>query len=139
MNALKLLLLLVLLVGLGGAWNYRRNEPLDEELAFRPYAGVSDEDLQALLDAHQERVLHMAQDFTGGGPDTSMRHLAPSDFRGKIKQFERFQQDHERWRQGRREMLSEQTMVDAVEHERSIRRRGLHQPWGRIMRRVTTR
>ena len=62
---------------------------------------------------------------------------APSDLEAKISAFEHFQREHERWREGRRQILGEQTTVDALRKEQQLRAQGLHKPWVRIYRRVT--
>ena len=47
------LVLVVLVALVAAAWfNYERNAPLDKDLKFRPYAGLSDTDLASLVDAY---------------------------------------------------------------------------------------
>lgn len=135
-GSLPLLLLVALLVG--GGYNYHRNAPLDRELEFRPYAGLKDADLAALLAVHRAKRDQIAASFGERGPEAGFAALAPSDYPGKVTAFERFQRENERWKQGRRDMLTQQTMVDALELEQRIRSEGLDQAWARILRRAVT-
>ncbi len=138
MNAPVLLVLLLGLIGAGGYANYQRNAELDQELEFRPYAGLSDADLDALLEAYQQE-LSQIEDSLGNGPDGSVfRGTKPADLGGKLKAFERFQQENERWKRGHREAINQKVVLDALRQEQAVRRAGLHKPWRRIMRRVTT-
>ena len=138
MNAPVLLVLLLGLIGAGGYANYQRNAELDQELEFRPYAGLSDADLDALLEAYQQE-LSQIEDSLGNGPDGSVfRGIKPADLGGKLKAFERFQQENERWKRGHREAIKQKVVLDALRQEQAVRRAGLHRPWRRIIRRVTT-
>jgi hypothetical protein len=129
---------LVLLVAGGGYLNYNRNAHLDADLEFRPYKTLSDEDIQTLIDAQGEQVQQMVSSLSGQAPDARVGHLAPSDMQARLEAFESFQSEHQRWRESHRELLSGQVMVDALRKEQEIRAAGLHKPWVRILRRVTT-
>jgi hypothetical protein len=134
-----LVVLVVLLVGIagGGFVNYQRNAALDQELEFRPYKGLSDADLAALRDAYEKSVGQMESSL--GNPDGDVfRKVKPGDFGGKVKAFERFQQENERWKQGHRAALENRATIDAIKKEQGIRRSGLDDPWKRILRRATT-
>lgn len=137
MKALGLLLLLVALVGAGGWWNYQRNAHLDQDLAFRPYATLSNEQLDQLLEAHRQQVVRL-QAQAGQAPSLNVSGVPDSDLEGKIDAFDRFQNANRDWKRRHRAALEEQTRVEALEHEQAIRRAGLDSEWGRIRRRVTT-
>jgi hypothetical protein len=128
---------LALLAG-GGAYNYHRNAYLDEATQFRPYRGLSDADLQTLLRAYESRHKRMQTNFAGPGPDVAVEHLGASDLGGKVKAFDHFEVEHQRWKEGRREMLGEEVTVDSLRKEQALRRQGLDNPWTRILRRATT-
>ena len=133
---------LIVVVALCGAAyaNYERNAPLDAELRDRPYAGLADKDLKALLDAYkaEKRGYQTQLAKSGGDRTTVMDGLAPADYHGKVKAFESFQRQNERWRDVNRQRLSHEVEVEKLEREASIRARGLHIEKNRILRRLTT-
>lgn len=122
----------------GGAYfNYQRNAPMDKELEFRPYKGLSDADLETLIEAYRANITSLTQQL-GSGPDYSgFQRVRPHDFGGKLEAFERFQEENERWKVGHRKTIEGKVVVDALLLEKSIRDRGLHKESVRIMRRVT--
>jgi len=136
---LVVLLVLVLCVGGAGYWNYQRNAPLDAELQNRPYAAYSDDELSLLREAyesekssHERRLERVAQ---SGGAEQA---YAPSDLSGKIDGFRAAQKQSARWKRARDEVLDREVEIERLQHELSIRARGLDDEWTRIMRRVTT-
>ncbi len=134
-----LVVAVVLLLGLGGAGfvNYQRNAPLDRDLEFRPYKGLSEADLGALRDAYEKSVSHMEGSL--GTPDDGVfRRVKPGDFQGKVQAFERFQKENERWKDGHRAALENRATIDAIKREQGIRKAGLDNPWRRILRRATS-
>ena len=133
-------IIFLVLVALAGAavFNYQRNAPLDKALEFRPYAGLSDADLQALIDAYQTDVVQKTQGL-GGGPDVGIiSRPHPSAFDEKLRAFERFQAENERWKQGHRAAIEGRVIVDRLLKEKAIRDAGLHEEWRRVLRRVVT-
>lgn len=122
----------------GGYYNYQRNAHLDKDLKFRPFAGITDPELQVLVEAYETKMQHMARNFGASGPQVHNRRAAPSDLPSKVAAFEQFQRENERWKEGRRQILSESATIDQLRHEQKIREQGLHKPWVRMMRRVTT-
>ncbi len=133
-------LIVVVLVALAGAawFNYQRNAPLDKDLEFRPYSGLSDGDLASLIDAYELDVVTKTQGL-GDGPDHSgISRSAPSDFGGKLQAFERFQAENARWKAGHRAAVEGKVVIDRLLKERAIRDAGLDQEWRRILRRVAT-
>jgi hypothetical protein len=135
------LLLFTLLIGipLAGGLNYLRNAPLDEELANRPYGGLSDADLDALLRAYEGDV-QRARDLIAEEPSTHAFNDPGQfgDYDEKVEAFEKFQNSNETWKNERGQLFGKQTTLEALQHEKSIRSRGLHEPRGRIWRRLTT-
>ena len=133
---------LVVVVALCGAaiGNYQRNANLDQELRDRPYAGMSDEDLNALLSAYKGEAQGYQAKLNGLGKDRTkvMDGYAPADYNGKLKAFENFQRKNESWRDVNRQRLSHEVEIEKLEKEASIRARGLHIEKNRIMRRITT-
>jgi hypothetical protein len=134
------LALMILVLGAGGGayFNYQRNAPMDTELAFRPYKGLSDADLDALIEAYRTNITSLTQQLGSGPDDSGFQRVRPGDFSGKLEAFERFQEENERWKAGHRQTVEGKVVVDALLQEKSIRDRGLHKESVRIMRRVTT-
>ncbi len=135
------LLLVLLSVGLcaGGFLNYRRNEHLDNELQNRLYADMSDKNLAALIAAYQEQVAELAAQVSEApqGQD-ELDGYAPSDIHGKVRGFESFQQYNQNWRRSRAELFEQETALEELQREQSIRERGLDKSFNRVKRRVLT-
>lgn len=133
-----LLLVLVALAGVG-FYNYQRNAGLDRELANRPHAGISTSDLDVLYQAHKaeleklERKLAVQSDGT-----KEVGNYAPSDFKGKVQGFDRFQTRNKAWKEVYREKLDQELALEGIEKERALRRQGLDRRWVQVWRRATT-
>jgi hypothetical protein len=138
---MRVLLLFALLIGIPaiGALNYLRNAPLDEELANRPYGGLSDADLDALLAAYEGQVKRTRETVE---EEPSMHAFNDpgkfGDYDEKVEAFEKFQNSNETWKHERNRLYGEQDTLGALQHEKSIRARGLDEPTGRIWRRIST-
>lgn len=131
------LIVLVGALGAGGYYNYQRNAHLDEELEQRQYATLDREQVQQLLDAYRadlESVQRRAARASDGS-DQMQGHKA-ADFEGRVKSFDRFQQENRQWKTLRGEAWERQATIEALEHELRIRDAGLDQEWNRIRRRV---
>jgi hypothetical protein len=138
---MRIVLLLVLLVGLPlvGGFNYMRNAPLDDELKDRPYAGISDADLAALLAAYGKQVEHARAALTTEPDSYALNDPGRfGQYGEKVEAFEKFQRSNDQWKQARGQLFSEQTTLQALQREDSIRQRGLHRPLPRIWRRIST-
>ena len=124
---------------IGGFVNYQRNAPLDVELQNRTYAELKQADLEALLAAYQLETQRLRvwvdQEPPAGTPDHAK---GASDVGGKAETFARFQREANRCRALRQEVLEREATIEALEKEKSIRARGLDQPWRQILRRLTT-
>lgn len=133
-----LVLLLLGVPALAGI-NYMRNEPLDQELAQRPYAGITDAELGQLLGAYGNQVKSSrAQVAEEPGSDAYSDPASFDQYDDKVQAFEKFQNTNESWKHTRGELFGEQTTLQDLQHEKSIRDRGLHRAWPRIWRRVST-
>ena len=139
-KALVVFVILVMVAAIGAFSNYQRNAALDEELRERPYASLSDKDLNALLGAYQGQVEGLKNRLGNPKADRTgvMDGFAPADFDGKLRAFESFQRKEHRWRDTNRSKLENQIEVEKLQKERGIRDRGLHQERNRILRRVLT-
>jgi hypothetical protein len=137
-NARIVLIGLVVLV-VGGAYNYHRNQDLDEDLAFRPYRGVASADLAVLAQAYEEELegLHRRYETFGEPLDAE----DPSSDPGvvvRLSDFERSQRVNERRKGLHRKILDREIELETLQTEQRIRRQGLDREWKRILRRATT-
>lgn len=132
-----ILLVVVLALPIGSFVNYQRNAPLDQELEGRTYASLSDADLEALAAAYEQEVRAFKARISEGPQGTSLvdGHAA-ADFDAKLKGFESFQAFNRQWKRKKGQMLEQQSALEEVQREQSIRARGLHKEPNRILRRV---
>jgi hypothetical protein len=121
----------------GGYWNYQRNAYLDQDLEFRPFKTYSDAQIAQLVEAHRQNVVRLHLQ-AGEAPNVNMVGVDESDLEGKIAAFERFGRLNRAWKDRHGLALEEQVRVEGLEREQKIRAAGLHQPWRRVLRRVTT-
>ncbi len=130
---------LFLLLAGAGAYNYHQNARLDAELANRPHAGMSDRDLSTLVLAYRVDVAE-GERLLGEVPDSSdrLRGFKPSEVENRVRAFEEFQKDAASWKDRKRETLERRMRLEELQHEQGIRAQGLHQPWWRLWRRVST-
>jgi hypothetical protein len=138
---MRVLLILVLFVGIPllAGMNYMRNAPLDEELKQRPYAGISDADLASLLAAYGDEVKRTRSAVAEEPGEHAFNDPARFGHYGeKVEAFEKFQHSNDEWKQARGQLFGQQTTLEALQHENSIRERGLHEPLPRIWRRIST-
>jgi hypothetical protein len=133
----RLLLLLVLLGGAAGlgAWNYQRN--LEAERAeVRPYRGLSDADLGALIDAVEGEAARASARYqrarSAGAPPAAP---APGD--GRFGAFERIQQRGRAVRELGYEAAGHETMLAQLREEQG-RRAGQGSELQVFLRRVLT-
>jgi hypothetical protein len=133
-----LLLVLVALVAVG-AYNYHRNEGLDRELQNRPHAGISTKDLDVLAAAHKSELERLDRKLGAQSDGTrEVARYAPSDLKGKLQGFDRFQTRNKAWKELYREKLDQELALEGIEKERALRRQGLDRRWVQVWRRATT-
>jgi len=138
----KFLLVLVLLAGAvagGGYWNYQRNAYLDEELEDRPYAKLSLEEIDMLIEAYQiEKQKYERQLALVSQRQDPMERYSDEDLSGKLEGFDRVQRNSSQWKAVQRQMLDQEVEIDRLEREKSLRATTTDDEWNRIWRRVTT-
>ena len=137
-NAQIVLIGLVVLV-VGGAYNYQRNAGLDQDLTFRPYRGVADADLAVLAQAYEEELeaLHRRYE-TFAKPSDVESQGSESGVIVNLSDFERSQRVNERRKAFHRKILDREVELETLQTEQRIRSQGLDQEWKRILRRVIT-
>ena len=137
-NARIVLIGLIVLV-VGGAYNYHRNRGLDEDLAFRPYRGVADADLAVLAQAYEEELEALQRRYeTFAKPSDVESQPSASDVIVRVTDFERTQRVNERRKALHRKILEREVELETLKTEQRIRREGLDRHWKRIFRRVIT-
>ena len=129
-----LLVLLLLLVG-GGAWNYHRNLARESQ-EDRPMRGYAEADLEKLLAAYkaeQERVARRA-----GATPRARQTAASGPLVGEnVREFERVQRQSRRVRDAHGDLAETELMVARIEQELA-RRDQERDPMAVLIRRVTT-
>lgn len=133
-----LLLLLLALAG-GGYYNYERNAPLDADLQNRPHATLSTRDLEILYQAHKSELERLTKQLAAKPDGTQeVQNYAPSDVKGKLQSFDRFQSRNKAWQDVYGDKVDQEIALESVEKERVIRQKGLDKRLNQILRRVTT-
>ena len=128
------LLVLALVAGLG-TYNYLRNAAAEEEI-FRPYRGVSDEELEELAAAYSEAVetanaRYEAARGRGGG--VRERHLLGQ----RVSEYERQRRRSARVRNLGGNAAELEASLRAVEEEVRYREAN-RDPWKRVLRLALT-
>ena len=118
-SALPLLLVLLLVLVGGGAWNYHQN--LEVEAAeYRPFLGYAEEDIEALLGAYQSKQARDTESYE----EASSRRASAADrayFDEQVREFERVQRAADR-KKGLQVSLAESaTTLKLLQKERGRR------------------
>lgn len=131
----KLLLALLVLLGVGGAYNYQRNLA-KEAKQLRPFQNYTDADLETLLAAYRADAEGLSKRYQGlsqGRPEVRGGGLIDQ----QVRQFERVQRRGEQVR----EMGAALSMreADIAQLEREVRlREQARDPFGLFLKRVAT-
>ncbi len=116
------ILILLVILGAAGGWNYHRNTLIDNAV-LRPYRNYSDEDLQQLISAYRSEVEVQMDRYRN---DSAAKTVAVRDaglLGDQIEEFERVQrvskQRQERaYRVTDNQILAEQLAKEQVARER---------------------
>jgi hypothetical protein len=134
-NTLVGLLLLLLIIGGAGAWNYHRNAAIEDQ-EYRPYRTHSDEALQALIDAYEsERDSSRKAYMDLAGERTDVRSKAMLD--EQVAEFERIQTHGNQARAARDVAAGLQVSLKELKKEQA-RRAVDADGFARILRLATT-
>ena len=129
-----LLVLLVLLVG-GGAWNYQRNLARESQ-EDRPMRGYAEADLEKLLAAYKGEQQRLTQ-RAGATPRARERDSSGKLVAENVREFERVQRQSLRVRDAQGDLAETELMVARIEQELA-RRDQERDPMAVLIRRVTT-
>lgn len=131
-----LLLVLVLLVLLGGAgaWNYNRNLAAEEAVP-RPWKGYSDADLQAMADAYRQEVEQYSKRWDAARGQRAQ--VRDRDLVGDAaREFERVQEQGRHVRELKGAMAERQVVLQEIREEIRLREK-LGAGWVLHWRRLT--
>jgi hypothetical protein len=115
-----LLVVLLLGLGVGGAWNYRRN--LDAEAAEnpRPYRTLSDVEIAQLIAAYEGEIGEW-ETREGGARSTPGVVRERAHLEDRIREFERVQRSGARERAVGDDLLVRQIELEKLEEEQRLR------------------
>jgi hypothetical protein len=134
-------LLIVLVVGLGGAgyYNYQRNAAMDADLAEnRPYRAVPSADLAKIIASTQKDVARRKANLASAPSGASnIDATDASDVGGRAHAFEGFQRENDAWKNQRGAAMEQEVLLKDLLHEKQLRDKDLD-PVSRIKRRVLT-
>jgi hypothetical protein len=120
-SVVALLLLLAILAG-AGAWNYRRNAAAEEEDAYRPFRGYTDEAIAQLIEAYEAEHERTSSRF-----EKAARRKVDVEgkayFAEQVQEFERVQRTSQNTRALRDEIAESQTSLKLLREESSRRAR----------------
>lgn len=134
-GALLPLLALLLLLGGGGAWNYRRNVARESQ-EDRPLRGYAEADLEKLRSAYEVEVKRLSG--RAGATRRATARDMPGELVGeKAHEFERVQRASRRVRDANGDVAEAELMVQRISHELSYRD-GERDPTAIFIRRLTT-
>lgn len=133
-NASALVLVLLLLVG-GVAWNFQRNLAA-ESREFRPYRSYAEADVDALIEAY-EKAAEKAGSRYDRVVDRRAEARGAGDVMGNVHEFERVQGAGRATRAARAEYADARASLEELRKERS-RRAGERSKLGVFLRRAFT-
>jgi hypothetical protein len=118
-SSLGTLVLLLLVLVAGVAWNYHRNLAA-EEREFRPYRSYSDADLAALLGAYEQESKTTRRRYDAA-LDRRANVQAKSDVMGNVGEFERAQRVRLAARDARSNHAEAQASLEGLRAEEAHR------------------
>ena len=115
-----LLVVLVLALGVGGAWNYRRNLEAETAENPRPYRTLSDVEIGQLIAAYQGEIDQWQA--RQGGPERGSGAVRDrAHFEDQVREFERVQREGARGRALGGELLLRRIELEKLEEEQRLR------------------
>ena len=134
-GALVPLLALLLLLGGGGAWNYRRNLARESQ-EDRPLRGYAEADLEKLRSAYEQEAKRLAR--RAGATQRATPRDLPGELVGeKAHEFERVQRASARVRNANGDVAEAELMVQRISQELAHRDQE-RDPTAVFLRRLTT-
>jgi hypothetical protein len=124
-----------------GAWNYRRNAAMEQEVVeHRPYRQLSEKDLGLLEEAYQQELAVYTRKVEqyARAAAASGNLPGPTDLQGNVDSFQRVQASAERMRQVQGALREREAEIANIKRERELRAKPSEGRWDRILRRTLT-
>jgi hypothetical protein len=115
-----LLVVLLLALGVGGAWNYRRNLDAEAAESPRPYRTLSDAEIEQLITAYEGEIGEW-ETREGGVRSTTGGVRDRAHFDDRVREFERVQRSGARVRAVGDELRVRQIELEKLEEEQRLR------------------
>jgi len=129
-------LILLLILGVAGGWNYHRNAVIENAVA-RPYRGYSDEALHQMISAYQGEVEIQMAHYRKAGDANKVVVQGGGLLEERIGEFERAQRASQQRRDRAYKVTDNQILVEQLAKEQMTRQRD-RPIYKMIFRRVTT-
>jgi hypothetical protein len=115
------LMALVLLIVVGGAYNYQRNMQAEKsEQGPRPFKGYSSDDLSALRDAYDQEVKAYERTYSAR-QQQRVRATNAGRMNEQVDQFERVQRNSAALREATADVAEREAQLRAIERELELR------------------
>jgi hypothetical protein len=134
-GALVPLLVLLLLLGGAGGWNYHRNVERESQVD-RPYRSYAEADLEKLLAAYEQEA-ERASRRAGATRRASVRESQGQLVGESVREFERVQRANRRVRDAQGDLAESELMVERISKEIAHRDQE-RDPTALFLRRLTT-
>ena len=129
-------LILLLILGVAGGWNYHRNAVIENNVP-RPYRGYSDDELHQMISAYQGEVEMQMAHYRKAGDVNKVVVQGGGLLEERIGEFERAQRASKDRRDRAYKVTDNQILVDQLAKEQMARERD-RPTYKMIFRRVTT-
>jgi hypothetical protein len=129
-------LILLVILGAAGGWNFHRNT-LIEDTVPRPYRGYSDAELDQLVSAYQVEVETQMERYRNSSAGKNVQVQGGGLLEERISEFERVQHLSKQRKERAYQVTENQILVEQLAREQVTRER--NRPiYKMIFRRVTT-
>ncbi len=122
-GGLLVLLALVVLAMVGGAWNYQRNLGLEaQQEGVRPFRGYSDEALEQLSEAYSQEAETLTRDYQASRLKRNGVRAVQGLITEKIDEFERVQKIRKSIRSATTEVATSEARLREILEEQNFRK-----------------
>ena len=130
------IMILLVILGAAGGWNYHRNTLIDDAV-MRPYRAYSDEDLHQLISAYQNEVEAQMAHYRNAATAKTVEVRQEALLGERIDEFERAQRASKQRQERAYQVTDNQILVEQLAKERGARERD-RPIYKMIFRRVTS-
>jgi hypothetical protein len=118
-----LILVLLVILGAAGEYNYQRNKAAEENSVPRKYRGYSDQELATLIHAYEQEVEALEARYDSA-KSVAIETRSGGLIDEQIGEFERAQQASASVRSKRTDVAKQEGILRELREERSLRRGG---------------